>query len=174
MEKELCLDDKSIDSSFDEEINEINDEFQNNSPKNFNCNFETKNEEEKTLKDVDNKCFEEADINEIYDLLNVINKAVTIDISKKNRKDYYNKNKKLLNIVENINPINDSHSKVSQEILSILQKPLCYKIIRNKDKHENPFKPLSRPKKISLVGKIFFGSPSNDFNIDYSTKDNKF
>ena len=174
MEKEICLDDKSIDSSFDEEINEINDNFQNKSPINFNCNFETKNEEEKKQKNVDNKCFEKADINEIYDLLNGINKAVTIDISKKNRKDYYNKNKKLLNIVENINPINDSHSKVSQEILSILQKPLCYKIKRNKDKYENPFKPLLRPKKISLVGKIFHGSPSNDFNIDCSAKDNKY
>ena len=168
MEKETCLDDKFIfgnDSSFDEEITQINNNIQNSSPQNFNYDFEKKNEKEKTQK-------EEVDINEIYDVLNGINKAVTFDKSKKNRKNYYNKNKKLLNIVENINALNDSHSKVCQEILAILQKPLCYKIIRNKDKYETPFKPLLRPKKISLVGKIIVGSPSNDFNKDYSTKDN--
>ena len=161
MEKEI-----GNDSSLDEEINEINDNFQNKLTQNFNCNCEKIIIKEKNLKDyVENKSFEEADINEIYNVLNGINKAVTLDIRKKIRNNDYNKNKKFLKILENFNDINDSHSKVCEEIISILQKPICEKILKNKNNYETPFKPLLRPKKISLVGKIFFGSPSNDFNV---------
>ena len=72
----------------------------------------------------------------------------------------------------NIKTISDDHSKECQEILSILNKPLSNKNIRNKDKYETPFKPLLKPKKISLVGKIIFGAQSNDYNTECSTKDN--
>ena len=163
MEKEIYFDDKIIignDSSFDfdEDINEIND-------------TEKKNDKEK-INIIDNKYFEEADLNEIYDVLNEINKAVIININKTNKINYHNQYKNISNSEEKINNINNDHSKECQEILSILKKPLSNKNIRNRIIYDTPFKPLLKPKKISLVGKIFIGSPSNDSNTECSSKDN--
>ena len=171
MEKETFSEHKMIienDSLFDQNIKEMNDNFKNKSPKN-----ESKDQKKRITDDnFDTKFFEDSDLNEIYDILNEMNKAVTIDIKKINKKSYYNKNKKLSNSDHNINIISDDHSKECQEILSILNKPLSNKNIRNKNKFETPFKPLLKPKKISLVGKIIFGAPSNDNNTECSTKDN--
>lgn len=170
MKKEICLPHKMItgnDPSFEENLNEMNDIY-----KNISQNNEQKKKNTNNNFDVDNTFLEESDLNEIYDILSEMNKAVTLDIKKFYKKGYYKKSKTFSNSEQNINIINDDHSKECQEILSILKKPLSDKNIRNKDIYENPFKPLLKPKKVSLVGKIIFGFPSNEYNTECSTKDN--
>ena len=70
------------------------------------------------------------------------------------------------------NTINEDHSKECKEILSILRKPLSNKNIRNLRMYDTPFKPLLKPKKVSLVGKVLFGIPADDINTQCSSKDN--
>ena len=176
--KEICKDEKIIignDSSFEENFEEINEIFENKlSPNlNFKNEEEKKNikENEKSQNIFENKFLEEADLDEIYDFLNEINQAVTIDVNTINKKSFYlnNKNSKS---EQNLNIKNEDHSNECQEILSILKKPLSNKDIRNGKFYDSPFKPLLKPKKVSLVGKVFYGNPSDDINTKYSSKDN--
>ena len=176
--KEIYKDEKIIignDSSFEENFEEINDIFENKlSPGlNFKNEEEKKNikENEKSQNIFENKFLEEADLDEIYDFLNEINQAVTIDVNTIDKKSFYlnNKNSKS---DQNLNIKNEDHSNECQEILSILKKPLSNKDIRNGKFYDSPFKPLLKPKKVSLVGKVFYGNPSDDINTKYSSKDN--
>ena len=75
-------------------------------------------------------------------------------------------------IVSPTNNIEEEHSKECKEILSILRKPLSNKNITNFKMYDTPFKPLLKPKKVSLVGKVFFGIPDDDINTECSSKDN--
>ena len=158
-----------IDSSFDEEdIKEINDNFKNKS--NHCFNFDAEKE-----KNLNYKYFEENDISEIFDVLNEINQAVTIDTHSINKKEFIEHNKLDCND-ENTNIMfNDEHFNACQEILSILKKPLSNKNIRNKNiynsEYDTPFKPLLKPKKVSLAGKVFYDIPS-DINSTCSSKNN--
>lgn len=154
-----------------------------------NCSYldlDSKNEstiklidEEKTENNIfSKKIFEKANINEIYDLLEVINHPVTIDVNKIGKKDYYYSDiKKRAHSIENKQNIlieKDQHSKECQEILNVLQKPL-------NDKKENdiPFKPLLKPKKISLVGKVIIDTSniinySSEYNNENENSNNFF
>ena len=49
--------------------------------------------------------------------------------------------------------------KECQEILNILKKPLSEKNVRF---YRSPFKPLEKPRKISMVGKIIFNDTKDD------------
>lgn len=156
-----------IDSSFDEEeFRELNDNFKN---KPNNCfNFDAEKE-----KNFNNKCFEDNDISELFDVLNEINQAVTIDTDTINKKEFIEHNRQDYND-ENTNIIlNNEHFNACQEILSILKKPLSNKNIRNRNiynsQYDTPFKPLLKPKKVSLVGKVFYDIPS-DINSTCSSK----
>ena len=158
-----------IDSSFDEEdFKELNDNFKN---KSNNCfNFDAEKE-----KNFSNKCLEDNDINELYDVLNEINQAVTIDTDTKNKKEYIEYKKQDYND-ENTNIIfKDEHYNACQEILSILKKPSSNKTLRNRNiynsEYDTPFKPLLQPKKVPLVGKVFYDIPS-DINSTCSSKNN--
>ena len=158
-----------IDSSFDEEdFKELNDNFKNKS--NHCFNFDAEKE-----KNFSNKCLEDNDINELYDVLNEINQAVKIDTDTINKKEYIEYKKQDYND-ENTNIIfKDEHYNACQEILSILKKPSSNKTIRNRNiynsEYDTPFKPLLQPKKVSLVGKVFYDIPS-DINSTCSSKNN--
>ena len=158
-----------IDSSFDEEdFKELNENFKNKS--NHCFNFDAEKE-----KNFNNKCFEDNDISELFDVLNEINQAVTIDTDTINKKEFFEHKKQDYND-ENTNIIlNNEHFNACQEILSILKKPLSNKNIRNRNiynsQYDTPFKPLLKPKKVSLVGKVFYDIPS-DINSTCSYKNN--
>ena len=158
-------------SSFEEDIRDIDDIFQSKFTQDFNLHFkkEKENSNYKIEKIFENKYFEEADLDEIYNVLKEINKAVTIDINTTTKKDYY---KKYSMNIPTKNTINEDHSKECKEILSILRKPLSNKNIRNLRMYDTPFKPLLKPKKVSLVGKVLFGIPADDINTQCSSKDN--
>ncbi len=53
-----------------------------------------------------------------------------------------------------------------REILEILRYPRSHKNLRGV---VSPFKPLFQPKKISMVGKVFYNSTENE---DNKTRDN--
>ena len=53
-----------------------------------------------------------------------------------------------------------------QEILNILKKPLSGKNIRF---YNSPFKPLLKPRKISMIGKILIGMPNDENDNTKST-----
>lgn len=158
-----------IDSSFDEEdIKELNDNFKTKLNDCFNFDAEKE-------KNISNKYFEEIDINEIFDVLNEINQAVTIDTDTINKNEFIEQKKQVCND-ENTNIIfNDEHFNACQEILSILKKPSSNKNIRIRNiynsQNDTPFKPLLKPKKVSLVGKVFYDIPS-DINSTCSSKNN--
>ena len=95
--KEICKEDiiaVGNDSSFEEDIGEINDIFQKKSPKDFNLHLENeKNSSNDKIENIfENKYFEEAELDEIYNVLNEINQAVTIDVNSTTKKDYYRSN----------------------------------------------------------------------------------
>jgi hypothetical protein len=172
--KEICKEDiiaVGNDSSFEEDIGEINDIFQKKSPKDFNLHLENeKNSSNDKIENIfENKYFEEAEMDEIYNVLNEINQAVTIDVNSTTKKDYYRSNSM---DEPKINVIKENHSKECKEILSILRKPSSNKNVRNLKMYDTPFKPLLKPKKISLVGKIICGFPADDINTQCSSKDN--
>ena len=165
-----------INSSFDEDINKVDDIFEDKSLHDFEFKFEKeKNLAEKNDPQniFNNKYFEELELDEINDVINEINKAVTIDINTVNQKDCdidNNKNQTFINQVNNI--INDDHFNVCQEILSILKKPLSNKNVRNRNIYSTPFKPLLKPKKVSMVGKVFFDIPSDNNTKECSNENN--
>ena len=158
-------------SSFEEDIRDIDDIFQSKFTQDFNLRFEKEkeNSNDKIEKLFENKYFEEAELDEIYNVLKEINKAVNIDVNTTTKKEYY---KKYSMNIPTKNTINEDHSKECKEILSILRKPLSNKNIRNLRMYDTPFKPLLKPKKVSLVGKVLFGIPADDIITQCSSKDN--
>ena len=153
-----------IDSSFEEDIHEINDIFKNKSSQNFDFNFNEEKiliEKENSKNIFNNKIFEENDLSEIYDFLNEINKE-----------ENYNNNKKYAFSQHNSNITNDDHFNECQEILSILKKPLSNKNLRNRNINDTPFKPLLKPKKVSLEGKILCYTPSENNTTECELKNN--
>ena len=140
---------------------------------NYKNEEEKKNvkENEKSQNIFENKYFEEADLDEIYEVLYEINQAVTIDVNTTNKDNFYlNKNNSKSG--QNLNIKNEEHSNECKEIISILKKPLSNKDIRNGKFYDSPFKPLLKPKKVSLVGKVFYGIPSDDISTKCSSESN--
>jgi len=176
--KEICKEETfniGNDSSFEGNFAELNDIFENTSSPNLTYkNEEDKNsgkENEKSHNIFENKYFEEADLDEIYDVLYEINQAVTIDVNTINKNNFY-KQKNISKSEQNLNLKNDEdHFNECQEIICILKKPLSNKDIRNGKFYDSPFKPLLKPKKVSLVGKVFYGIPSDDISTKSSSKD---
>jgi len=158
------VDGRDSDSSFEQEINE------NDRNKSFS-NFETKNkfineESDNIFRD---KNLEEAEINDIYDLLNKIELEITLDKSiLDNEDDYYIKNRRRsysFEIKKNKKQLNEC-----EEILSILKKPLSDKNLNDKNIFNIPFKPLLEPKKVSLVGKVIYDITSENYTIESSSE----
>ena len=153
MEDKDISKDKKNDSSFELDIKEMKDisknKLYNNS--NFTIKQEKKQEKEDINNNFDTKFFEKTDLEDIYEAILLIDEAVKINIDKKNKKDYYNKERhSYTKINENI--INEQHEDECKEILSILEKPI------RKNIYDTPFKPLKNPKKVSLEGKVLFNS----------------
>ena len=63
----------------------------------------------------------------------------------------------------------DKNQMACREILEILRYPHSHKNIRGV---VSPFKPLFQPKKVSMVGKVFYNNSSADNNDDNKTRDN--
>ena len=74
------------------------------------------------------------------------------------------------NIEININQQQeDSKQKAIEEILEILKYNQSDKDIRSEI---SPFKPMQEPKKISMVGRVFYNSADKDDNNNYVNPDN--
>ena len=120
-------------------------------------------EKEKTEHIFMNKALEKADLKDIYKLLKEINQAIYSNINIKNKKDYHNIKRSFSS--ENKKDANErEHSNEFEEILCILKKPLINENIKKEKTYLIPFKPLLKPKKISLVGKVIFNVPSDDIH----------
>ena len=124
---------KEFHFSFENKI-EINDI-------NFLPNLTTENENEKIMSNEINDMEEDnKEENDVFKtILDDLNKNIEIDI-----KEFEKENK---------------NYKECKEILDILKYPRSDKNIRN---GISPFKPLLKPKKISLIGKVFFDIPNDD------------
>ncbi len=149
----------------------ITSEIHNNSIKfeqNINNNkyfkYSSKNQlfaKEKTEHIFMNKSLEKAELKDIYKLLKEINQAIILNINSKNKKGYhYVKRSCSSEIKKNINE--KDNSSEYEEILCILKKPLINENIKKEISNPIPFKPLLKPKKISLMGKVIFNVPSDD------------
>ncbi len=145
------------------QINKINKDKTQMENEDFNCNFKefhfsfedkneindinvlpnlpSKSENEKIISNEDNDMEEDnKEENDVFKtILDDLNKNIEINI-----KELENENKNF---------------KECQEILDILKYPRSDKDIRN---GISPFKPLLKPKKISLIGKVFFDIPNDD------------
>ena len=161
------VDIRYTDSSFEQEIsyNENNKSF---------SNFESENkiigeEYENIFRD---KNLEEAEINEIYDLLNKIELEITLDKSTldKNEDYYYNHRRRSYSFENKKNKKIEQHSNECEEILSILKKPLSDKNLKDKNIFNIPFKSLLEPKKVSLIGKIFYDISSENYTAESSSE----
>ena len=84
------------------------------------------------------------DNNEIQSILNSFNNNSEINIKKIIQKE-------------------DNNYKECQEIINILKKPLSEKNVRF---YSSPFKPLLKPRKISMEGKVLYNSPKYEININ--------
>lgn len=118
---------------------------------NFLSNIILENENERIVKNEIND-FEEdnKEENSVFEtILNDLNKNIEINIKE----------------LENENNINQP----CQEILDILTYPLSDKNIRN---GISPFKPMLKPKKISLIGKVLSDMPIDVHNNNNSHNNN--
>ena len=99
---------------------------------------------EKEGENIDKKDFEE-DAKEdnivLNDILEDLNKNILINVKEEEEED--------------------KNQKACQEILEILRYPKSHKNLRGVI---SPFKPLLQPKKISMVGKVFYNSDYDDKN----------
>ena len=165
-------------NSFEKDIKEINNSFENKSLNIFDINCETENKitegQGQSQNIEENKNSQETDLDEIYDVLNEINKAITIEINELNIYPYINNRKHSYSFIDknNNNINNNTNFNECQEILSILKKHLSDKNLRNLDNYDSPFKPLLKPKKVSLEGKVFFSIQSVDANTECSSNKN--
>lgn len=114
----------------------INDENFENKNEVFDYNFEEEKNNDR-LKESFSNFNEEKEEKEIENILRDLNKAIQIDI--------------------NPNNFNNEHYNECQEILSILQKPICKKC--HNRKHLTYYKPLTKPKKINMIGKVLIDLP---------------
>ena len=130
-------------SSFENDIKEI-DIFENK----FDNNLDFKTEIEKPLLDKSKENIEENDLNEINDILKEMDNSISINLN------YSYNNIKIKNN-------NESHEKECNEILSILKRPFSNKDVRYLNK-DTPFKPLIKPKKVSMIGKVLYNVSSED------------
>ena len=128
------------------DINNENIDFENdfiNSNLSFDNNFE--NKDKLLIKDfIDDK---NEDNLEIKTILSDLDKNININIKEKENKNF----------------------KECQEILNILKKPLSDKNIRF---YNSPFKPLLKPRKISMVGRVFYDIPNDENNTNSVTTQN--
>ena len=128
------------------DINNENIDFENdfiNSNLSFDNNFE--NKDKLLIKDfMDEK---NEDNLEIKTILSDLDKNININIKEKENKNF----------------------KECQEILNILKKPLSDKNIRF---YNSPFKPLLKPRKISMVGRVFYDIPNDENNTNSVTTQN--
>lgn len=128
------------------DINNENIDFENdfiNSNLSFDNNFE--NKDKLLIKDfIDDK---NEDNLEIKTILSDLDKNIDINIKEKENKNF----------------------KECQEILNILKKPLSDKNIRF---YNSPFKPLLKPRKISMVGRVFYDIPNDENNTNSVTTQN--
>ena len=69
----------------------------------------------------------------------------------------------------NINIKENENNNECQEIINILKKPLSDKNIRF---YNSPFKPLLKPRKISMIGKVLCGIPNDEDDNTKSTNQN--
>ena len=147
------------------EIQKNTIEFEQNINNNKICfKYSSKNqlfEKEKTEHIFMNKALEKADLKDIYKFLKEINQAINSNINSENKKDYHNiKRSYSSEIKKDANE--REHSNEFEEILYILKKPLINQNIKKEKSYLIPFKPLLKPKKISLMGKVLFHLPSDD------------
>lgn len=157
-----------IHSSFKEDINELND---NKSYQNLKSKFAPINkliEKEKCQNIFIDKKYEEAGLDEIYDLLNEFNQNATLDINKEDKKDYYINKRRAYSKENKKIKINNKNMNECQEIISILKKPLYNKNLSNKNLNKTTFNPLLKPKKISLIGKVIFNNTNDENNSKYT------
>ena len=145
------------------EISKNSLKFEQNINNKIRSKYGSKNkffENEKTEHIFMNKSLEEADLKDIYKLLKEINKNIILNINSKNKKDFHNIKRSWSS--ENKKYVNEKkHSNEFEEILYILKKPLINENIKKEKSKLIPFKPLLKPKKISLVGKVIFNVPSD-------------
>ena len=132
-------------SSFEEDMSKINllDNL-------FENNLVFKIEQEKPIIEKSKINLEEIDLNEISDMLNEMDNEIPINIG-----------------------INYSYNNIkikNKEILRILNIP--YRPYSNKDLRkvnlDTPFKPLLKPKKVSMIGRVFYNVSSEDNTNDNS------
>ena len=102
----------------------------------------TPSKKQKLLKSYPDSDTEENE--DIETILTELNKAIDIDT-------------RFLSSNENKNEEKYQYQDECEEILSILKKPLSEKSLSN-----NPFKILKKPKKVSLIGRVFSDIPSDD------------
>ena len=102
----------------------------------------TPSEKQKPLKSYSIPDTEE--IEEFKTILAELNKAIDIDL-------------RFVSPNENKTEERYQYQEECEEILSILKKPLSEKNLTS-----NPFKILKKPKKVSLVGRVFSDIPSDD------------
>ena len=106
------------------------------------------------------------------DKFNIFDKDINIKkidfIDEKNEDN--NEIQSILNSLNNNSEINikeiqkeDNNYNECQEIINILKKPLSEKNVRF---YSSPFKPLLKPRKISMEGKILYNSPKYEININ--------
>ena len=132
--------------------NENRTKYLNSKIEDFDLNFLRKDEGikekpisfEKEGETIDKKDFEE-DIKEDNLVLNNILEDLNKNI--------------LINVMEEEEE--EKNQKACQEILEILRYPKSHKNLRGVI---SPFKPLLQPKKISMVGKVFYNSAYYDEN----------
>ena len=129
-------------------LNEFNYSFENKKEVNDNNNVinyfsniilekESENKNDNDIADFDEDNKEEN--NEFKTILDDLNKNIEINVKELENENY----------------------KECQEILEILKYPRSDKNIRG---GISPFKPLLKPKKISLVGKVFYNIPDDENN----------
>ena len=85
--------------------------------------------------------------NEIKSILSDLDKNIEINIKENENKNY----------------------NECQEIINILKKPLSGKNVRC---YNSPFKPLLKPRKISMVGKVLYGMSNDENDNTKSTNQN--
>ena len=133
-------------------------------------------ENENRTKDLDSK-IEDFDLNSLSKEDDIKEKSISLEkegetIDKKDFEEDIKEDNLVLNdILEDLNKnilINikdeeeeEKNQKACQEILEILRYPKSHKNIRGVI---SPFKPLLQPKKISMVGKVFYNSAYYDEN----------
>lgn len=140
-------------SSFEEDMSKINllDNL-------FENNLVFKIEQEKPIIEKSKINLEEIDLNEISDMLNEMDNEIPINIGI----NYSYNNIKIKS--------KENHEQECKEILRILNIP--YRPYSNKDLRkvnlDTPFKPLLKPKKVNMIGRVFYNISSEDNTNDNS------